>query len=77
VLPMSFVVDGLRQTMYGGNAAAGWSDSGVLVLWQPVDHETHGQHVVQGRERAGKRLPGEGSACRHELQHHEHESEEL
>lgn len=33
VLPMGFVVDALRQAMYGGNAAAAWSDVGVLLLW--------------------------------------------
>ncbi|MET0725209.1 MAG: YhgE/Pip family protein [Leifsonia sp.] len=33
VLPMGFVVDALRQAMYGGSAAAAWSDIGVLLIW--------------------------------------------
>jgi len=33
VLPMGFVVDGLRQLMYGGNASAAWSDAGVVAIW--------------------------------------------
>lgn len=33
VLPMSFVVDGIRQLMYGGSTATAWSDVGVLALW--------------------------------------------
>ena len=33
VLPMGFVVDGLRQLMYGDNASAAWSDAGVVAIW--------------------------------------------
>jgi putative membrane protein len=33
VLPMGFVVDGLRQLMYGGNASAAWGDAGVVAIW--------------------------------------------
>ncbi len=32
-LPMTYSVDAIRQTMYGGSAAAAWSDSGVLLCW--------------------------------------------
>lgn len=32
-LPMTYAVDGIRQVMYGGNAAAAWNDAGVLALW--------------------------------------------
>lgn len=33
VLPMSFGVDAMRQTMYGGLASAAWTDIGYLLLW--------------------------------------------
>ncbi|KQV06902.1 YhgE/Pip domain-containing protein [Leifsonia sp. Root112D2] len=33
VLPMGFVVDALRQLMYGGNIDTAWRDAGVLALW--------------------------------------------
>jgi len=33
VLPMGFVVDAMRQVMYGGNIARAWSDLGVLAMW--------------------------------------------
>jgi len=33
VLPMSFAVDGLRQTMYGGSASAAWTSAGQLAIW--------------------------------------------
>ncbi|MCX7522942.1 YhgE/Pip domain-containing protein [Microbacterium sp. STN6] len=33
VLPMSFVVDGLRQLMYGGNVSFAWTDAGVIAAW--------------------------------------------
>ncbi|WP_061964986.1 YhgE/Pip domain-containing protein [Demequina aurantiaca] len=33
VLPMSFAVDGIRQTMYGGSSTTAWSDAGVLAIW--------------------------------------------
>jgi putative membrane protein len=36
VLPMSYAVDGIRQTMFGGNAALAWGDVGVLALWAGV-----------------------------------------
>jgi putative membrane protein len=36
VLPMSYAVDGIRQVMYGGSAAAAWSDVGVLALWMLI-----------------------------------------
>ncbi|OEI68227.1 YhgE/Pip domain-containing protein [Curtobacterium sp. ER1/6] len=32
-LPMTYSVDALRQTMYGGSFAAVWSDAGVLACW--------------------------------------------
>jgi len=32
-LPMTYSVDAIRQTMYGGSAAATWSDAGVLACW--------------------------------------------
>lgn len=32
-LPMTYSVDAIRQTMYGGSAAAAWSDTGVLLCW--------------------------------------------
>lgn len=32
-LPMTYSVDALRQTMYGGSAGAAWSDAGVLACW--------------------------------------------
>ncbi|PZF57742.1 YhgE/Pip domain-containing protein [Curtobacterium sp. MCSS17_008] len=32
-LPMTYSVDALRQTMYGGSFAAVWSDTGVLACW--------------------------------------------
>jgi putative membrane protein len=32
-LPMSYSVDALRQTMYGGSTGAVWSDAGVLACW--------------------------------------------
>ncbi|WP_419817735.1 YhgE/Pip family protein [Glaciibacter flavus] len=33
VLPMGFVVDALRQTMYGGSLSSALSDVGVLLIW--------------------------------------------
>lgn len=33
VLPMSYVVDGMRQLMYGGNLSRVWLDLGVLAIW--------------------------------------------
>lgn len=32
-LPMTYSVDAIRQTMYGGNLGAAWSDAGVLLCW--------------------------------------------
>ena len=32
-LPMAYAVDGLRQAMFGGDAALAWSDAGVLAVW--------------------------------------------
>lgn len=32
-LPMTYSVDAIRQTMYGGSAGAAWSDAGVLLCW--------------------------------------------
>ncbi|KTR51836.1 YhgE/Pip domain-containing protein [Curtobacterium oceanosedimentum] len=32
-LPMTYSVDAIRQTMYGGSFAAVWSDAGVLACW--------------------------------------------
>ncbi|MGU3410334.1 YhgE/Pip family protein [Microbacterium sp. M1A1_1b] len=32
-LPMTYSVDALRQTMYGGSMSAAWSDAGVLACW--------------------------------------------
>ncbi len=32
-LPMTYSVDALRQTMYGGSMGAVWSDVGVLACW--------------------------------------------
>ena len=32
-LPMTYSVDALRQTMYGGSMGAAWSDAGVLACW--------------------------------------------
>ena len=32
-LPMSYAVDGIRQTMYGGNASLAAGDVGVLAVW--------------------------------------------
>ncbi|QKS12477.1 YhgE/Pip domain-containing protein [Curtobacterium sp. Csp1] len=32
-LPMTYSVDALRQTMYGGSMSAVWSDVGVLACW--------------------------------------------
>ncbi|WP_065964986.1 YhgE/Pip domain-containing protein [Curtobacterium sp. UCD-KPL2560] len=32
-LPMTYSVDAIRQTMYGGSAGAAWSDAGVLACW--------------------------------------------
>lgn len=33
VLPMGFVVDAMRQLMYGGDIARAWSDLGILAIW--------------------------------------------
>ncbi|QIM17086.1 YhgE/Pip domain-containing protein [Leucobacter insecticola] len=33
VLPMSYVVDAMRQVMYGGNLDRVWTDLGVLLCW--------------------------------------------
>ncbi|MDH2443713.1 YhgE/Pip domain-containing protein [Amnibacterium sp. CER49] len=33
VLPMSYAVDGLRQTMFGGDLARAAGDAGVLAIW--------------------------------------------
>ncbi|MET0812323.1 MAG: YhgE/Pip domain-containing protein [Microbacterium sp.] len=33
VLPMSYVVDAMRQVMYGGDGGRVWLDLGVLLLW--------------------------------------------
>ncbi|PZE33244.1 YhgE/Pip domain-containing protein [Curtobacterium sp. MCPF17_031] len=32
-LPMTYSVDAIRQTMYGGSLATAWSDAGVLLCW--------------------------------------------
>ena len=32
-LPMTYSLDALRQTMYGGNLGTAWSDAGVLLCW--------------------------------------------
>nr|WP_246328326.1 YhgE/Pip domain-containing protein [Curtobacterium pusillum] len=32
-LPMTYSVDAIRQTMYGGNLGTAWSDAGVLACW--------------------------------------------
>jgi len=32
-LPMTYSVDAIRQTMYGGSLGAAWSDAGVLACW--------------------------------------------
>lgn len=32
-LPMTYSVDAIRQTMYGGDLGAAWSDAGVLACW--------------------------------------------
>jgi putative membrane protein len=32
-LPMTYSVDAIRQTMYGGDLGAAWSDAGVLLCW--------------------------------------------
>jgi putative membrane protein len=32
-LPMTYSVDAIRQTMYGGSLGAAWSDAGVLLCW--------------------------------------------
>ncbi|MBT2502697.1 YhgE/Pip domain-containing protein [Curtobacterium sp. ISL-83] len=32
-LPMTYSVDAIRQTMYGGNLGTAWSDAGVLLCW--------------------------------------------
>ena len=36
VLPMGFVVDALRQVMYGGDLARVWTDIGVVLGWAAV-----------------------------------------
>ncbi|MCR2764819.1 YhgE/Pip domain-containing protein [Microbacterium sp. zg.B48] len=36
VLPMGFVVDALRQVMYGGDISRVWTDIGVVLLWAAV-----------------------------------------
>jgi putative membrane protein len=33
VLPMGYVVDAMRQFMYGGDLSRAWSDAGVLAFW--------------------------------------------
>jgi len=32
-LPMTYSVDAIRQTMYGGSLSTAWSDAGVLLCW--------------------------------------------
>ncbi|WP_243062036.1 YhgE/Pip domain-containing protein [Humibacter sp. RRB41] len=32
-LPMSYAVDGIRQTMYGGSSSLAWGDVGFLAIW--------------------------------------------
>ncbi len=32
-LPMTYSVDAIRQTMYGGSSGAAWTDAGVLACW--------------------------------------------
>jgi putative membrane protein len=32
-LPMTYSVDAIRQTMYGGSLGTAWSDAGVLLCW--------------------------------------------
>ena len=48
-----------------------------IELAQRVDRVAHRQHVVQRRERAGQRLPGERAAGGDQLHDHEHQAEEL
>ncbi|KAA9129963.1 YhgE/Pip domain-containing protein [Microbacterium caowuchunii] len=36
VLPMGFVVDALRQVMYGGDLSRVWTDMGVVLAWAMV-----------------------------------------
>ena len=33
VLPMGYVVDAMRQVMYGGDASRAWADAAVLAAW--------------------------------------------
>jgi putative membrane protein len=33
VLPMGYVVDMMRQFMYGGDLSRAWTDAGVLAIW--------------------------------------------
>ncbi|KZE89673.1 YhgE/Pip family protein [Microbacterium sp. TNHR37B] len=33
VLPMGYVVDAMRQLMYGGSATRVWADVGILLIW--------------------------------------------
>jgi putative membrane protein len=33
VLPMGYVVDAMRQVMYGGQAGRAWADAAVLATW--------------------------------------------
>ena len=35
-LPMSYAVDGIRQTMYGGSASLAWGDAAFLATWLVV-----------------------------------------
>ncbi|GAB2693589.1 putative membrane protein [Microbacterium marinum] len=36
VLPMGYVVDAMRQVMYGGDASRAWADAAVLATWLAV-----------------------------------------
>jgi putative membrane protein len=36
VLPMGYVVDGLRQVMYGGDLSRVWTDLAVVGIWALV-----------------------------------------
>ncbi len=36
VLPMGYVVDAMRQLMYGGSTARVWADVGVLLIWMLI-----------------------------------------
>jgi len=50
-LPMSYAVDGIRQTMYGGSSSLAWGDAGFLAVWLVISLAVTAVGVIQMTHR--------------------------